>query len=555
METHQGTKRWRGLLSTPVWLISVALLAAMVASSIAATAQDTTQDMAQGQGQPARAIRLSYVHGDVQLAENGQVTAQHAVVNTPLMQGSAITTGQDGRAEMQFEDGSVIRLAPNSSLTLKVLTGTGSDGTAQMDVERGLAYFELQGNGQAGTMTVDFGGNTVTPSGFTVLRVTDDTPPGSLAVFAGNAELDRDSGALTLDLHAGENLALSATTASSYTLSETIPPNSWDTWNTDRDQELAAEAQQSTAPTGVGANPSNPAWNDLDANGNWYNVPDQGYVWSPYEASNPNWDPYGNGNWQFTIGYGYTWASAYPWGYLPYSCGAWNYYGGFGWGWAPGFGGCTPWWGVGYYGGPMYGRYPRWYNPVHRPQPPPRLPHPGRPVPLIAVNRMMSPQFSSTLPLRNGAAPVAIGGHEVLPMRRPIPMNSGTGREAFLGGHSGLGSIGAPTGSIGVPPVLNHPGRVGYVPQRPGYVQTPQLGAGNRPSMQGGFRTLPAQTYVPRGTYSTLGRPAGNLTSASPGGFHPAPGGYHGGPAYGGGGYHGSGGFHGGGGSGGGGHR
>jgi len=40
----------------------------------------------------------------------------------------------------------------------------------------------------------------VTASGFTVMRINLDNPPGDLAVFSGNAHLERGS-ALTLDLH------------------------------------------------------------------------------------------------------------------------------------------------------------------------------------------------------------------------------------------------------------------------------------------------------------------------------------------------------------------
>ena len=537
-------KDWRGRehrggLPAVIWM------AAALLAPVAAGAQQPAQE--QGPGQPTRAIRLSYVDGDVQLAENGQVTAQHAVANTPLLQGTTITTGDSGRAEMQFEDGSVARLAPNSALTLKVLAGEGADGSAEMDLARGLAYFELQGAGEAGQMSVRFGDSKVTASGFTVLRVSDDTPPGELAVFAGNAALDRGNGVLTLNLHAGENVDLSASDEANYKLSESIPPDSWDTWNTDRDQEMAAEAQQSTAPADVGANPSNPAWNDLDANGTWYDVPDQGYVWSPYEAANPGWDPYGNGNWVFTIGYGYTWASAYPWGYLPYSCGAWNYFNGFGWGWAPGFGGCTPWWGVGYYGGPMIGMHPLWYRQVHRPIAP-RHPVRGRPVPLIAVNRAMRPGHTADLPLRNRTTPVAIRGHEVLPMQ-PVAMNSAFGRSAFTGQSGSFGAGGQPGSAIGMPPVLSQPGRIGYRPTRPGYVRGPQPEISSRFPARGSYGIQPGRTYAPPRPLAGAGRPAGGFPSGNPGGNYGAAGAPHSG---GGGGFHGGGGgFHGGGGGGG----
>ena len=81
-------------------------------------AQDQAQP--QGPGQPARAVRLSYVDGQVTLSQGGQVLAQQAVANTPLLEGMQLTTADSGKAEIQFEDGSVARLSPDSSLTLQV---------------------------------------------------------------------------------------------------------------------------------------------------------------------------------------------------------------------------------------------------------------------------------------------------------------------------------------------------------------------------------------------------------------------------------------------------
>ncbi len=55
-------------------------------------------------------MRLSSVDGQVQVAQGGDVLADHALVNTPLFEGTQISTGDDGRAEIQFEDGSVARI-------------------------------------------------------------------------------------------------------------------------------------------------------------------------------------------------------------------------------------------------------------------------------------------------------------------------------------------------------------------------------------------------------------------------------------------------------------
>lgn len=430
-----------------IWLVALAALAL-------APALRADDDAGAG----ARAVRLSDVDGQVQLSKNSQTLAESAVANTPLFEGTRVTTGEDGRAEIQFEDGSVARLSPNSSLTLSALRGSGANGEAQMTLESGLGYFEMQNSPQSGTMSVKFGDSVVSASGFTVLRIDLDNPPGALAVFSGNAHLERGS-AMSVDMHGGESIALSANDESRYTLNETIEPDSWDSWNSDRDQAMTAESAAKTGATQNYSQGSNPAWNDLDANGNWYDVPGQGQVWSPYDASNPGWDPYGNGNWGYSPGYGYTWISGYAWGYMPYQCGLWNWYDDFGWGWAPGMGGCNPWWsgGIGYYGANI-GRGYGGYRPPLRPRP---TRPPLRGFGLIAVNRHV-PAPSGPLPMRDRTSVVQIAGYTLQPMRplspRPAYDRSGS---SFVNGtvvtraggapQTGQGRVAAPTFAPGRP--------------------------------------------------------------------------------------------------------
>ena len=54
-----------------------------------------------------RAVRLSFVDGEVHLFQGSQPVGDRAIANTPLFEGARIDTGTDGRAEIQFEDGSV----------------------------------------------------------------------------------------------------------------------------------------------------------------------------------------------------------------------------------------------------------------------------------------------------------------------------------------------------------------------------------------------------------------------------------------------------------------
>jgi uncharacterized membrane protein YgcG len=431
-----------------------------------------------GPGQPARAVRLSYVDGKVQLTQGGQAIASQAVINAPLFEGTQITTAEDGKTEIQFDDGSVARLSPNSTLTLKTLTGEGSGGDAEMVLEHGLAYFELQGSDQSGQMRVLFADSAVTASGFSVIRVDMDNPPGALAVFSGNAHVERGSGG-SLDLHGGETADFNGADAANPDVADAIQPDSWDAWNSDRDSTLNAETSVQSPATSdlAGPNASNPAWSDLDANGNWYNVPGQGYVWSPYDAANPGFDPYGNGAWIGTPGYGYAFASGYSWGYLPYQCGAWNFYNNFGWGWAPGMGGCSPWWGAGFYPGPIFGVIPIGYRPIHRPiGDPVGGPFRGRPQPgrVIAVNRTPLVAHGAFAP-RSG--PVVLAGHTVQALR-PVPTQSSFAHASA-------------TTAFHVYPPSAASARSNYVASRPGYIPSPANSL-NRTTV------APAPTYTPR---------------------------------------------------------
>jgi hypothetical protein len=442
----------------PALRIGLSIVAAMLFSPLALLA--ATDDDAPDAAQPpvnARAVRLSSVEGQVRLVQDGQVIADPAYNNLPVFSGSQLTTGDDGRAEIQLEDGSLVRLSPNSMVTFPAMKLEGTSTHTEVVLNSGLAYFELQPSIAEHSLRVSYGPATFSATGFSVVRIQMDKPPGNLAVFSGNVHLDRGD-ALQLDIHGGESLSLSSTDQTRYDLSDSIQPDSWDSWNADRDQLLNTQAGEKTAATGPNANA--PGMSDLDANGNWYDVPGSGYVWSPYDAQaqGASFDPYGYGRWVNYPGYGYIWNSAYDWGYAPFQCGLWNYYDNFGWGWAPGLS-CNPWYGGGYggYGGGGYyggggrgwhstiGNGPKGYRPPRRPSPTPGGPHPlgGNPRELRASNVISvdrrgpganEPNLNSYV---RPVQPVTIGGHTIEPLRpispRPVydhPSNSFAGRQA-----------------------------------------------------------------------------------------------------------------------------
>src|SRR3981189_680205 len=59
----------------------------------------------------ARIVRLSQVQGTVQIDRAAGDGFDKAFINLPVIEGSKLKTGKDGRAEVEFEDGSALRLA------------------------------------------------------------------------------------------------------------------------------------------------------------------------------------------------------------------------------------------------------------------------------------------------------------------------------------------------------------------------------------------------------------------------------------------------------------
>ena len=456
---------WRGVRTTLLATCLVAVLSALPVLA-ASSGNDDGADPAAG-GANARALRLSSVEGQVRVVQDGQIVADPALANMPLFAGSEITTGNDGRVEVQLEDGSVVRLSPNSTLSFPALEKQGTGNHTEVALTNGLAYFELQPSTSENSIRVSYGGATFAATSFSVVRITLDAPPGELAVFSGNVHLDRGD-ALQLDIHGGESLSLDNGDATRYNLTETIRPDSWDTWNADRDQALNAQSSEQTAATSAYGT-SNVGIADLDANGNWYNVPGQGYLWSPYDAQaqGASWDPYGYGHWVFYPGRGWVWVSGYSWGYAAFDCGSWNYFDSFGWGWAPG-GGCNPWWSGGGGWGYNIGNYPRGYKPPRRPILPPRQPRTvgGRTVLASNVVPIDKRVAGGNLGIySNLKQPVTIAGHTVEPLKPVAP------RESY--GHT-VGTVAA-----------THPAN-GYFPA-PSHPVSPGVASGSRPVSGGSY--------------------------------------------------------------------
>jgi hypothetical protein len=443
---------------------------------------------------PVRGVRLSDVEGSVKVEQGNDLITDQATANLTLYEGMRITTINDGRAEVQLDDGSLIRLTPASVLTLNLLRQEGTQSETEIELNNGLGYFELKPAREGSGLRVKFGDTLVTATLQSTLRINFDMAPGTVSVTVGEVHVERASG-LTVDVHAGENLDLDPRDPAKYSITEQITPDSWDGWNRDRDLVLSGEASLQTPASESMANGSAPAWNDLDANGSWYNVPDVGPVWSPYDAAYSSWDPYGYGYWVWYPRFGYVWVSGESWGYLPYRCGLWNFYDGFGWGWSPGFGGCNPW----FVGGFWFGNYRNGPGGWHYPHPP-RGPVGHFPHPLVAVNH----NTTGGRLIRPVNGPATIAGHSVTPLHSV----------AARGAYSQPGGVSASS-------------RASYGSSVGGYRPGGTAGGG---TAGGGTRPSPASGHATSTTHASSGGGGGG------GGSHASSGGGGGGSHGGGGG-------------------
>lgn len=359
-------------------LAVVALFCLLFAEGVmVAHAQDGT-DVSNASNAAGRAARLSFLQGSVTVDHVDNTGSDPAQINMPLAQGVRVATGQDGEAEIEFEDGSVVRLTPNSSLELTALTAdVNGDLTTDVTLGNGLMYAELRAAAKF-VFSVDAGGVRVSPVSDATFRVTMDRPPAVVSVLDGTAQVESGDSAAgegyRTNVNAGETLTGDAADAGRYSLTKEVAENSWDKWNSDRDAAAVSEAANQTAVRNDYSGEAGYGWSDLDANGSWYDVPGEGEVWQPNVAMDPGFDPYGYGSWVWYPGRGYVWASGYAWGWTPFRCGNWSYWDDFGWGWQPGIG-CGGFGGWGFGGGGVYviniARPPRGYRfrpiPVHSP--------------------------------------------------------------------------------------------------------------------------------------------------------------------------------------------
>lgn len=338
-----------------------------------------------------RIVRLSYIEGGVQISRGEGQAYEKAMTNLPIAEGAKLRTSDDGRAEVEFEDGSTLRIVPGSTVEFLQLSLRDSGAKAsQINVTQGTAYVAFAGT-KNDEFSVEFGNEKVALTHAAHLRIDMRESP-SLAVFKGLVQVEGPSGAI--EVKKNQTVSFDLAENGQYKLAKNIhqePFDSWDDQQNEYHTRYAAKSYNSYSPYAYGTT-------DLAYYGNFFNYPGYGMMWQPYFAG-AGWDPFMDGAWAFNQGFGFGWVSAYPWGWTPYHYGTWVFLPGNGWAWQPG-GVWTTW-----YSRPVLRNAPQGFV---APQAPTNGTH------TVLVSRGTASTFSgSKVVLRNNSAGMGVPRGEV----------------------------------------------------------------------------------------------------------------------------------------------
>lgn len=379
-----------------------------------------------------RIVRLSYIEGEVQISRGTGGTYEKAIVNLPITQGARIKTA-DGRAEVEFEDGSTLRVVADSTVEFSKLSLRDSGAkVSEVKVTSGTAYVNFTGT-KNDEFSVRFDAKKIELPRAAHLRVILGDDDSSVAVFKGLIQVDSPSG--MIEVKKNQTVSFDLDT-NQYKVAKNIQETAYDSWDDQQNEyhtRYAAKSYNNYSPYAYGTT-------DLSYYGNFFNAPGYGMMWQPYLAG-PGWDPFMDGAWAFNSGFGFGWVSAYPWGWTPYHTGAWIFLPGYGWAWQPG------------------GAWNNWYSqPVVRNAPKTFIaPHaPTSGTSTVVVNRGPASTFTrNQLIIRNNSAGLGVprGAFQnmakvsqkaqqrgVVSQRvsmQPVPMQSTVGRMGNAGGRAG----------------------------------------------------------------------------------------------------------------------
>ena len=266
--------------------------------------------------------RISMIEGNVGYQRVPDEEWVAASVNMPLEPGDRIYTGRSGRAEIEFEEGSVLRLAENTDIEFLTLDEDFIQirmllGIASITVERDVVF-------EIATPQAAF---STERNGIYRFEVEED---GRSAAIVRKGRLETVSHNFERETRDGDLIRVYPNAAGP-TITAYNRRDAWDEWTDRRDADRRpAVAVRRYIPDNISIGVT-----ELDRHGRWVYVTNYGWGWIPHSVAN-SWSPYSIGRWVYRPYFGWTWVSYETWGWLPYHYGRWYRDARYGWAWFPG---------------------------------------------------------------------------------------------------------------------------------------------------------------------------------------------------------------------------
>jgi Family of unknown function (DUF6600)/FecR protein len=270
---------------------------------------------------------ISLVQGQVLIQTKDEGEWTEAFVNFPIAVGDRIMTEQDGRVELNFKNGTDVRVGEISQLDIIALGSDQGKASIRLNQLEGRIYVNHRPIAEeTSSLYIDlpYGFlSSYVPSRFKVDLASSEA---RISVLEGSVEFKSDG--RPIPLTQGKTLIVKE--GGYAVVAQLYGKDEWDRWNEVRDNELVQrrDAQKYLPPE------LEPYGYEMEGNGRWVYTPEYQYVWVPTVVV--GWAPFQYGYWAWRRGI-YCWVPREPWGWLPSHYGRWVHTHNHGWAWVPPF--------------------------------------------------------------------------------------------------------------------------------------------------------------------------------------------------------------------------
>src|SRR5262245_37131838 len=271
---------------------------------------------------PGRVGRISLLQGEVTFRNTSTGESEPAALNWPITNQAALATGPHSRAEVQVGS-SIVRIDGDSEVEFAAL----DDERIHVRLLDGTTSVRLRNRDQLAGFEITTPHGRVTLQDVGRYRIDDGDASNATVITAheGAARFESAEGSVTVP--PGKRAEIWGDNGLQFRIAD-ASRDEFDDWTLGRDRrDDAPQAGRYVSPEMTG-------YEDLDAYGDWRDVPEYGPVWMP-RAVATDWAPYRSGRWAWVEPWGWTWVDYAPWGFTPFHYGRWVIVSGA-WGWVPG---------------------------------------------------------------------------------------------------------------------------------------------------------------------------------------------------------------------------